>query len=305
MVHLAQTMHLYCNDTNTVSKRIETRFHMAHSSRTSIRCVQDNFWAYSMLGTNRAPILYQDSYYLQTDSNKLPLDPRHQGVSSGAPKWFLSQWYIRRKPCTYIAPTVTLSLNGLKRDSTWPTHLGVPSGASKTIFEPMVHSTQTAQLSCFNINTISKRSRTSFNLSLITLEYRRVHPKQFLSRWYVRHKPCTYIALTLTLSPNRQKRDSTWPTRLGLPSGAFKTISKPMVRLAQTTHPSCVWWGHHWLKDDHANHFYTKGVTILYEAYHWCIWWIDAAPWCVFILIFRITYMDQGKVWLHMKSMEG
>jgi hypothetical protein len=60
MVHSAQTVHLYCTDTNTVSKRIETIFHMTHSSRTSIGCVQDDFRAYGMFGTNHAPILRQD-----------------------------------------------------------------------------------------------------------------------------------------------------------------------------------------------------------------------------------------------------
>jgi hypothetical protein len=30
MVRLAQTVHLSCTDTNTVSKQIETRFHMTH-----------------------------------------------------------------------------------------------------------------------------------------------------------------------------------------------------------------------------------------------------------------------------------
>jgi hypothetical protein len=60
MVHSAQTVHLYCTDSNTVSKLIEMRFHKAHTSRTSIGCVQDNFRAYSTFGTNRAPILRQD-----------------------------------------------------------------------------------------------------------------------------------------------------------------------------------------------------------------------------------------------------
>ena len=36
-----------------------------------------------------------------------------------------------------------------------PCHLGVPSGASKTISNPMVRSTQTAHLSCVKISTIS------------------------------------------------------------------------------------------------------------------------------------------------------
>ena len=37
-------------------------------------------------------------------------------------------------------------------------HLGVPSGASKTMSEPIVHSTQTVHLSCVIINTISKQT---------------------------------------------------------------------------------------------------------------------------------------------------
>jgi hypothetical protein len=121
-----------------------------------------------------------------------------------------------------------------------PRHLEVSSGASNTISEPTVHSTQTAQLSCVKSTTISKRTRTSFHLSLDIYEYRRVCPKQFLSLWYVWHKPCTYIAPTLTLSPNETKRDSTRPTHLGVPSSASKTISEPMVRSTQTTHISCV-----------------------------------------------------------------
>jgi aminoglycoside N3'-acetyltransferase len=56
----AQTMHLYYTDTNTISKRTETRFHMTHSPRSSIGRVQDNFRAYGTFGTNRAPILCQD-----------------------------------------------------------------------------------------------------------------------------------------------------------------------------------------------------------------------------------------------------
>ena len=54
-----------------------------------------------------------------------------------------------------------------------PRHLGVPSGASEMISEPMVRSAQTAHLSCVKIITISTRTETSFDLSLITEEYHR------------------------------------------------------------------------------------------------------------------------------------
>jgi hypothetical protein len=101
MVRSAQTMHLYCTDTNTISKRTEMRFHLTHSYRTSIRCVQDGFQAYGMFDTNHAPILRQNWHYLQTDSNKLPLNPRHLRVSSGASKTI-------SEPMVHSAQTVHL-----------------------------------------------------------------------------------------------------------------------------------------------------------------------------------------------------
>jgi hypothetical protein len=34
-------------------------------------------------------------------------------------KWFLSLWYVQRKPCTYLAQRLALSPNRAKRVSTW------------------------------------------------------------------------------------------------------------------------------------------------------------------------------------------
>ena len=48
-----------------------------------------------------------------------------------------------------------------------PHHQGVPSGVSKMIYEPMVRLAQTVHLSCAQINTISKQTKTSFHLSHI------------------------------------------------------------------------------------------------------------------------------------------
>ena len=47
-------------------------------------------------------------------------------------------------------------------------------------------------------------------------------------------KPCTYLALTLTPSPNGPNEIPHDPRYLGVASGASKTISETMVRLAQT-----------------------------------------------------------------------
>jgi hypothetical protein len=82
----AQTVHLYCNDTNAVSKRTETIFHMTQSPRSSLGCIQHDFRANGTLDTNHATFSRQDYHYLQTDSNKLTLEPRHLGVSSGVSK---------------------------------------------------------------------------------------------------------------------------------------------------------------------------------------------------------------------------
>jgi hypothetical protein len=136
IVRLTHTVLLYCTNTNTVSKHTEMRFHITHSSRSSIECVPHDSRADATFDTNRAPFLQCDYRYLQTNSNELPLEARHLRVSSGA---------------------------------------------SKTISDPMVRLAQTAHLSCNVITAISKRTQTSFHLRLVTYEYRRVRPKQFLS----------------------------------------------------------------------------------------------------------------------------
>jgi hypothetical protein len=89
-------------------------------------------------------------------------------------------------------------------------HLGVPSGASIMITEPMVPLAQTMHISCTDTNTISKWTETIFHMTDVTKEFHWVHPKWILSLWYVWHKPWTYIASRLPLSPNRLNHASTW-----------------------------------------------------------------------------------------------
>jgi hypothetical protein len=121
-----------------------------------------------------------------------------------------------------------------------PCHLGVPSGASNTISEHMVWLAQTMKLSCVDTNTISKRIEMRFHMTHVNLVFYLVCPKWFLSLWYVRRKPCSYLASRLALSPNRPKRAHTLPCHQGVPSGVSKTILEPMARLAQTMQLSYV-----------------------------------------------------------------
>jgi hypothetical protein len=60
-----------------------------------------------------------------------------------------------------------------------PRHLWVLSGASKMIFKPMVYSAQFVQLSCAEINTISKHIEAIFHLIYATKEYHLVCSKRF------------------------------------------------------------------------------------------------------------------------------
>jgi hypothetical protein len=205
---------------------------------------------------------------LQTDQNEIPHDAHHLAVPLGASQMISEPWYVWSKPCTYLAPTLTLSPNR---------HLvAVPSGVSKTISEPMVHSAQTVHLSCTDTNTVSKRAEMRFHVTRVAYVFHRVRPKRFLSLWYVRCKPCSYIVSKLALSLNGLKGRSTWassprstvgcvqndfsaygmfganygpiflrhkhylqtywnyisldPCHLGSRSGASKMISEPMVR---------------------------------------------------------------------------
>jgi hypothetical protein len=123
MARLAQTVHLSCTQTNTISKRIETRFCMTHVTSEFHRV---------------------------------------------RPNRFLRLWYVWCKLRIYLAPILTLSPNGPNKLPFEPRHLGVPSGASKTVSEAMVHLPQTVYLSYTKTNTISKRIETRFYLTHVS-----------------------------------------------------------------------------------------------------------------------------------------
>jgi len=84
------------------------------------------------------------------------------------PKRFPSLWYVQRKPCTYLVSTLALSPNGKNELPHELRHLVVPSGASRTIPEPMVRLAQTVHLSCTDTSTVSKRTETRFDMNHVT-----------------------------------------------------------------------------------------------------------------------------------------
>jgi hypothetical protein len=102
-------------------------------------------------------------------------------------------------------------------------HRRDPSGASKMISEPMFRSAQTVHLSCVKISSMSKQTKTTIHVCLVTKEYHQVRPKWFLSLWYVRRKPCTYLASRLALSLNRLKQVTTWASSTRSTIGCIPT----------------------------------------------------------------------------------
>jgi hypothetical protein len=154
------------------------------------------------------------------------------------PKVFTLYWYVQCKPCSYLPSWFALSPNGPNRAPLDSRHLGVPSGAFKTIYEPMVCLMQTEHLSSTDANTFSKQIETRFQKTNITEEFHRVPPILFLSFMICSMQTCTNLASRVALSPNRLNELPLEPHHRGVPSSASKTIS--MVCSVQTMHLSCI-----------------------------------------------------------------
>jgi hypothetical protein len=82
------------------------------SPMSSIGCIQNDFWDYGTIGANHAHILRQDSHYLQTNQNELPLEPHHPGVPSGVSKTITEHM-------VFLAQTVHLSCTETNTISKW------------------------------------------------------------------------------------------------------------------------------------------------------------------------------------------
>jgi hypothetical protein len=116
-------------------------------------------------------------------------------------KRFPSQWYVRCKPCTYLASKLALSPNGPKRASTWA------SSPRSTIWR--------VQIDFWAYGTFGAKSCT-YLAPTLTLSLN--GPKRdstwatppTSSIWHIRCKSCTYLVSRLALYPNRPKRASTW-----------------------------------------------------------------------------------------------
>jgi hypothetical protein len=116
---------------------------------------------------------------------------------------FLSLRYVRCKQCTNLVSRLALSPNRPKWASTWASSSSNSIRCIRNYFLAYGTFAEPVHLSCTYTNTVSKRTKMRF-------EFHRVHPKQILSLWYVRRKPCTILTSRLALSLNGPKRVFTW-----------------------------------------------------------------------------------------------
>jgi hypothetical protein len=109
-------------------------------------------------------------------------------------------------------------------------------GASKTIFQPMVRSTQTVHPSCIKISNISKWTKRSFQLSLVTYQGVSSGSSEMISEPKVRLVQIVHLFCIQT-DRNGITQD---PRQVGVPSGVSQMISEPMIRSAQIVQLSCI-----------------------------------------------------------------
>jgi hypothetical protein len=169
MVYLAQTVHLSCTETSTVSKWTEMSFHLSLVTQVYLPAQLKQFmslwYVWRKMCTSHAPKLTLSRKGPKGDST-WPTSTRRsiECVQND----FLRQWYVWCNLWIYIAPRLTLYPNGPKRDSTWPTSSRSSIGCVQMISELTVRSAKTVHLSWIKVSTISKRTEMRFHLSLVT-----------------------------------------------------------------------------------------------------------------------------------------
>jgi hypothetical protein len=159
MVHSAQTVHLSC-------VKISNNFE--RSPRSTIRCVQNDFWAHGMFGTILAPSCVKISIISNKLNQALTLasSPRSTIGCVQNDIWTYGIFSTNHAPIfNRHQHYLQIDQNEIPHD---PRHLRVSSGASKTTSEAMVRSTQTLHLSCVKISNNFEQSKSSFHLSLVT-----------------------------------------------------------------------------------------------------------------------------------------
>jgi hypothetical protein len=121
LIHSAQTMHLSCVKIRSISKWTESSFYLASSPWSTIRCVQSDLWEYGTF----AQVVHLSCVKISTISKRTESNFQLSLISIESIRCVQYDFWAKgtsgAKSCIYLAPTLTLSLNWSKWDSTWPT----------------------------------------------------------------------------------------------------------------------------------------------------------------------------------------
>jgi uncharacterized protein YjfI (DUF2170 family) len=118
LVRSTQTLHLSSVKISTISNELTQASTWASSPRSTIGCIQNDFRAYGMFSTIRAPILHRQQHYLQMDQNEILHDPCHLGAS-GASK-AISKNLVRSSQTMHLSCVkISTISNELNQVSTW------------------------------------------------------------------------------------------------------------------------------------------------------------------------------------------
>jgi hypothetical protein len=132
-------MHLSCVNINIISKQTKMSFNLTHVSLEYHRVYPK--WFPRLWYIQRKSV-HLCCAKINTISKPIEMSFHSTHVTYVyhwvCAKWFPCPWYIRHKPCPYLASRLTVSPNGPKQTSTWPTSPWSTIGCIKIIFEPMV-----------------------------------------------------------------------------------------------------------------------------------------------------------------------
>jgi hypothetical protein len=164
MICLAHTVHQSYVKISTISKRTTSSFHLSLVPRSTIGCIQNDFWGYVMTGTICVHSTNTYTISKQTERGstwatsprscirRVQIDFQANGTfgANHAPILHQDQHYLK------------MNWNELPLE---PHNLGEPSGASKMISEHVVCLAHSIHLSYTDTNTISKRTEMRFHMT--------------------------------------------------------------------------------------------------------------------------------------------
>jgi hypothetical protein len=156
-------------------------------------------------------------------------------------KQFLSLWYVWRKPCTYHAPTLTLSPNGKKRDSTYPTSSRSSIGCVQNNFWALWYTwcepcTYLAPRLALPSNGLIEHPHEPHQLGVLSGVFQTISEPMVCLAQTVH---LSYTVSNTIFEWTDARFDMTHAPRSSIRCGS-KTISEPIARSAWTVHLSYV-----------------------------------------------------------------